>query len=203
MSMTLHLTVRGDPAGDAERKLDGITSLRMHKVMCKEVGLEVQLNFARRKSEPNKMGFHKTGFYAACQRSTTWSADERAGTVGVAKEGVRQRYFGGTIKPVNVGALTVPVADEAYGSRATESKFSDLVMIKFKQPRGRLIGLLMKPKPKGETGMGKIYYLLMSSVSQRPDPSVMPPRETILQAMSRAIKRLFRSSAGETPEAAA
>jgi hypothetical protein len=124
----------------------------------------------------------------------------------IAKEGFRQRYFGGLIKPVNVGALTIPVIPAAYGRRARE--FKDLVFIKFNKP-GKVLGMLMKPQKGSEPDyfhylngekvsshgnkgkFGTVYYLLMASVRQKANKDILPSLAQYEAAVIAAVKRFL------------
>ena len=68
----------------------------------------------------NRMGFPRSHFWSNSAKSTTWGADSSRGFVEVAREGFRQRLYGGVIRPVNVSALTIPLHPRAYNHRARE-----------------------------------------------------------------------------------
>lgn len=144
---------------------------------------------------PNKMGFPRSHFWSNSAKSVKWSADSQKGQVEVAREGFRQRLYGGIIKPVNVSALTIPINPKAYNKRAREFDLKWVPAAPGDPPRvrGYLVKFREGLKRKGvknkwrvskfsESRLGEWYYVLLASVTQRPDPSVLPSDEQMTKA---------------------
>jgi hypothetical protein len=89
---------------------------------------------------PNKKGWPTTRFWAQASDLTTSRSDEDAATISINKIGVRQRYHGGPIYPVNKRALTIPISREAYGKVASD--FDNAFLIE--TPKGKF---LARPNP--------------------------------------------------------
>lgn len=120
-------------------------------------------------------------------------ASDSQAKVTVALEGFRQRFAGGTIRPVNRKTLTIPLVPEAYGKLAPE--FGDL---QFRPVYGaaKLVGVL-----EGKAGSafeGQSVYALVRFVVQGPDPSVLPPEkamaEEAVSALRKAVERMERKT---------
>ena len=129
--------------------------------------------------------------------------------------GIRQRYFGGTITPKNTKWLTIPARPEAYGHRAKEFGFliaifgdnlgagagalvarQDTQIAKMSgKNKGKMRGVKMlvgddKKKyiaESGTQGEGGVWYWLVKSVTQDPDPSVLPSNDWIADAAREAV----------------
>lgn len=154
----------------------------------------------------NKLG-KSTGFWAAAVRGTHAEATPDGCLVSINKQGFRQRYAGGEIKPLSPdGWLTIPARSEFYGARARE--FTNLRFILFRTGTAALVindggsekitGLKSTRKAGGKKSAGMIAFWLVKSVFQKPDPGVIPPvsdiiataRDAVKNALERARRRL-------------
>lgn len=147
--------------------------------------------FEVNRTRPNALGGTRTGFYASAARGTSFETTGDGVTLTVASVGIRQRVLGGTIRPKTAKFLTIPVAPEAHGKRARE--FGNLVVVF--GPGGRPIALATpavniiqyRKKRKSQERIGKslgrragtILFRLVKSVTQRPDPTVIPSQAAV------------------------
>lgn len=152
-----------------------------------------QLNAER----PNRLGGKRTGFYRDAARGTSGKAAADGALVSVNQVGIRQRWLGGTITAGANGSgkkwITIAARTEAYGKRA--GSFNDLRFVLFRKNNNPLAALVrnesttLKRKRNRKTGAvsfvageergGEVMYWLKRSVTQRPDPSVVPPPDVI------------------------
>ena len=167
-------------------------------------------------------GTNATHFYAKVARTIHAEVSATEASVGIGNEetrGIRQRLEGGTIEAgKNISSftdkptvyLTIPARGEAYGHRASE--FRDRLMIVF-APGGHGVALCEKievfnpkrrqskkpiklnsvkvNKPAQYKG-GEVWYWLVKSVTQDPDPSVMPSNDWIADAAREAVGRWMK-----------
>jgi len=127
-------------------------------------------------SRANRLGGKRTHFYASAARSTNFQITSEGVVISINHVGVAQRYFGGTIRPVNAKRLTIPASAEAYGKRAGEFGKLEPVF-----GRNGIVGL-RRPKHKtaGRTRQGRytrggeILFWLVKSATQAADKSVLP-----------------------------
>jgi len=180
------------------------------------VGRLIIANFRALDSErANEMGGKRTHFYADAARGTDWTADAAGATVTIRKTGIAQRLFGGTILPLKGNWLTIPARREAYGKKARE--FDNLVPIFGKalgagagalvaressnisitKDRRRGMGGKLRVRKTGDEG-GGVYFWLVKSVTQRPDPTVLPTDRDMLTAAIAAGDDYLRRSAART-----
>lgn len=138
-----------------------------------------------------------TGFYKQAAESVTLpEVTDNGVSVSITKLGIRQRYFGG---PINPGPgkkyLTIPAQSFAYGRLAGE--FGNVKFAFARDDRGYLRPALIaddggatlsgtrKPRrKKGEPAKapiapGEVIFWLVKSVTQQPDPDVLPKPEEI------------------------
>jgi hypothetical protein len=136
-----------------------------------------------RQNGPNKKGWPTTNFWPRAAKATNWQ--EGAGFVDIVTNqiGVRQRLLGGPIKPVNAGALTIPIAPEAYGRRASE--FADAFIAH--TAKGAFI---VVKEGKGKEAKLKFLFFLAKGVNQEPDPDVMPTDEDFAQTFDESFEAL-------------
>lgn len=200
-SSAITITVeRGSAESVAALGPDFVLGLR--KVMARAINNRLIEHMDKLEAErPNALGGTRTHFYGQVRDSLA-STEPSVGsdgdvTISINQVGFAQRYFGGTITPTQGRKyLTIPARAEAYGRRASD--FNDLHFVKtaaggmlvqneqqaIKIGRPRKDGS-RKLTPGAESGGGVMFWL-KTSVTQQPDPSVLPPDEAILAAATEA-----------------
>jgi hypothetical protein len=186
ISLTLRIErVAGDPAGAARLAAAMQPAVFNPVVGRSAVNLFREHYFALNTERPNKLGGKRTGFYADAARGTSATTLPDGVLLSVNQVGIRQRWLGGTIKAKPGGWLTIPARAEAHGKRARE--FNDLRFQFFRSGTAALVrtdAIELKAKRNRKTGKvtyvagktvgGEVMYWLKRSVTQRPDPSVVP-----------------------------
>src|SRR5262245_56863384 len=122
MSVSIDITDKVTPM--LNRVGAGLRTGALENVMGRAGANAVQNHFFTLNTKPNQLGGRRTNFWAAAAKSTSYTSAPGEVTINVNKQGVRQQYQGGTIKPVRRKYLTIPAAPEAHGRRASE--FSNL-----------------------------------------------------------------------------
>lgn len=162
----------------------------------------LQQHFAAKDKIPNRMGGHRTHFWADIRNSTqVGQVTDTSGEVDIGDRRFAQKLYGGTIVPKQAKALTIPVDKEAYGRRASV----------FEQETGLKLFLIksggeprMLATAEGIGGGARfitVRYVLKQSVFQAPDPTALPPQEAMDQAANKAVERVIQAkikSAGGT-----
>ncbi|MBI3886155.1 MAG: hypothetical protein HY302_10545 [Opitutae bacterium] len=151
----------------------------IRKVMGRGIATRLRKHYTKLDAQrANKQGGTRTHFYAQARRGV--QQPELVGGDGVKvvtnHVGIAQRYFGGEIRPKTGKFLTLPVAPAAYGHRARE--FNDLHAIYFSDGSG----ILVRDNTETKSGVGEIYFRLVKSVAQKPDPSVLPTEAELTAA---------------------
>lgn len=202
--MAFSITIHDRATPDLQRMLAALNQEKVKPEIGRSVVNQLKAHFYNlNSSRANKLGGRRTQFYSQAAKSTQYQARSDGVTVSVNHVGIRQRLQGGTITPVKGKYLTIPAIAEAYGKRARE--FDNLHFIPTR--RG---GALVEndatrvsfgkkgAKAKGETG-GRVYYWLVPSVVQKPDPTVVPTESeieaTALLAVQKAYDRAMRRGA--------
>lgn len=199
MSFGVALTLRivrtaGDPDG-AKRLAAALQPPVINRVVADSgVSLFRDHFFKLNAERPNKLRGKRTNFYADAARGTSGTVLPDGALVSVNQVGIRQRWKGGTIRPgPGKQWITIPARTEAYGRRA--GAFNDLRFVLFRKNGNALAALVrndstkLKRKRDRKTGVvslvsggeqgGEILYWLKKSVTQRPDPSVVPLPDVI------------------------
>lgn len=169
-----------------------------------EIGQEEQLLFAQHLTAlpPNSRGWPSTGFY---KKTSVWY-ELTAATVLIkvdneSKPGAfRQRVYGGVIKAKNGKYLTIPARQEFANKRARD--FTNLRFVSFASGAKALVigqggtgrlnfktGRDQKVRGAGARSEAMVAYWLKESVSQEPDPSVVPTKEQVIDAAKRGAAR--------------
>ncbi|HXI73455.1 MAG TPA: hypothetical protein VNN22_24190 [Verrucomicrobiae bacterium] len=153
----------------------------------------------------NKYGYPTTGFWPAAARATNWSAVADGVNINVNQIGIRQRFMGGDIFPVHAKNLAIPARAEAYGK--TPGEFNNL-QLAWHRVGGRSEAFALVEAAatqvhlgrKGKNGArsydthvtgGGVYFWLVKSVSQNPDPEVIPADEDILSVASDTVNEMI------------
>jgi hypothetical protein len=143
---------------------------------------------------PNKRHFPGTGFWKPAAQATQFEALPGGVRISVNQTGVRQRFLGGPIEAVKAGYLTIPAVAEAYGHRATE--FTNLKLFGGRSSstgRGGPVGLKLATgaSKANSTESDGVFYWLVQSVWQEPNPKILPTdiemSATALPAANRAL----------------
>lgn len=161
---------------------------------------------ARDSSHPNRLGGQRTHFYSQAAQATTWEAQGGDVRISIAHLGVRQRFLGGVIRPVNKKALAIPARAEAYGK--TPGEFQDLKLVVFRSGASALVQAdqslirfvrsrkdgTIKLKRMGSRG-GLVMFWLVKSVRQAPDPGVLPTKQALAEEAITTLDNLWRGGA--------
>lgn len=156
----------------------------------------------------NKRGWPSTGFWEDAARKTTSFVQDNGLLLVCDKQGVRQRWKGGPIKPVKAGALAIPISPVSYGHRPSE--FPGLFLMRTKNG-----AYLVQAQPLFETpgrarrsaraasafkSLGghasrrlraglNFLFKLSPGVNQFPDERVVPSEEEMLAVAFAALAR--------------
>lgn len=146
-------------------------------------------------SRANKLGAKRSHFYAAAAAATSFRTVRDGAVIEISHTGIAQRFFGGTITPVNSKYLTIPARTEAYGRKASD--FNDLEpLIRYRNGKPRAVALVRRAQTTlgnqgGRGGSqligGAVYFWLVKSVTQDPDPTVLPEMRTVQTDALRAV----------------
>lgn len=201
VSFGLNISIHDRATPELQRMLTALDPDKLKPEIGRSVVNQLKTHFYNLNStRANELGGRRTQFYSQAAKSTQYQTQEDGVLVSVNHVGIRQRLQGGPIKPVKTKYLTIPALAEAYGKRARE--FDNLRFIPTR--RG---GMLVEAdatrvsfgkrgaKSKGEVG-GRVFYWLVPSVFQEPDPSVVPAEQAIeataLQQVRKAFDRAMR-----------
>ena len=152
--------------------------------------------FALDAERPNQLGGPRTHFYANAAKSvTTPEPDGPDATFTITQIGLAQRWLGGEIKPGGGTSsvtgnptkyLAIPARAEAYGK--TPGEFNDLEFRKT-ATGGLLVESLQtgvsigrrtrhgRTVTRGNEAGGLVMFWLVTSVNQKPDPTVLPTEQ--------------------------
>lgn len=156
-----------DTATAALRRLHaGIQPARLAPIIGRSARNATREHLFSRDAQGNKLGGPRTHYYGAAARATNFTTEGNSVIVSIPQLGIRQRYYGGTIKPKTAKYLTIPVHPSAHGKRARE--FGDLVVL---FGRGGPYALARKD--------GTVLFRLAKSVTQRADSTVLPTTEAL------------------------
>lgn len=150
-------------------------------------------------------GFPATGFGERAARATKGFASETGVTLRCDAQGIRQRYYGGEIKPVNARALTIPISPISYGHSASE--FPGLFLLKTNKGAYLVQGGVEQTKKGKDRKRGKdaggnskfrrmgalnFLFKLSGGVTQRGNPRVLPTNDEFLEVAQRALERRLK-----------
>lgn len=215
--MSYNVTVRDDVTPKLKKLDKALTDGSVDNVIGRSATNLIRAHFTRLQGErPNKEGWKRQNFWAACSRSTSYESQPGLSVITISKLGFRQRLEGGKIEAQNGKYLTIPATSEAYGKRAgeffnlkfgfAENKYGNLMPALIKASATRKGFVKWKPgsKRKGvkqgaldgkdaKKNIGNVMYWLTPRVFQRADPSVLPHEDVVTTyAMADADKYIRR-----------
>lgn len=202
--VTYKVTGKGESASAlAALYASGTLPIGLHESIAKAAAdLFVSHLKARDHSHGNKMGGARSHFYWQAGESVVGEAKADGAVISIDHLGLRQRWLGGDIYPINAKYLAIPARSESYGIRPRDFP-GDLQFIQFKSGARALVkdeqthtvddygAFTSRSTEKGQRksrkkGIGLVEYWLVDHVYQDPDPSVLPSPEQILDAVTDA-----------------
>lgn len=156
--------------------------------------------FAYNASHPNQLGGKRTNFYSGAAKSTNYRSKPGEVVIGINQVGIRQRWQGGTIRPVRSKYLTIPAIAEAHGRRARE--FNNL-RVQFNaagapsalvEASATKVGFGKRGvRNKGTVG-GRVFFWLVKQAVQKGAPDVLPTEQSIGDAAVEAGRSLINQT---------
>lgn len=150
------------------------------------------------RTRPNKLGGKRTNFWNQLAQSVNVpSLTATSAVISISDPRASHKHTGGVIRAKRAKMLTLPVAPEAHGRRA--SVLEGELGIKLFLLRRDTGAPLLVGHIAGEQGL-KVYYALKQSVDQPPDPpeGILPPEADIksaaLGAAQSALKRQLKAN---------
>lgn len=153
-------------------------------IAARAVDNSLKKHFRKKNQEPNKKGWPKQNFWAQIRESVqTFRDGAESATVQVNDPRLNPHVFGATITPKEKKFLAVPLVAAAYGRRA--STFTDLEFLPRRKKGGKIGGFLVKP---GAEGAVEFYYVLLSEVTVKADPTALPDFADLEKDAGRAVE---------------
>ncbi len=172
-------------ASGAESKLQAVELAlgpsRLNAIAGHAVLNLVKAHLVDRDQVGNAMGGRRTHFYRKAAQGTHEDHDDDQATITISATGFAQRLYGGTIAAVNKRFLTIPLAQEALGRRASD--FSDAFVCVI---HGQLY-IARKRTAKVGKGSLDLLFKLVRSVYQAPDRTVLPTDDQIATTARTAV----------------
>lgn len=151
------------------------------------------------RQRPNALGGKRTNYYAHASRGAV--IDRQAGTVTIVQRGFRHQVKGGTIRPSGrISAITgkpithlaIPIHKEAHGFVPSDDKFKGKLFLLRSEERNQ--ALLARQKGRGKRATLEFLYVLKTSVTKQPDPTLLPERTAIHAAIHAELKKYLERS---------
>lgn len=194
MSIAIRTSVVDHATPAIEAKLAQCSPKRLRAIVGPALTRHVQTHLLG--NGKNKRGWPSTGFWSRAARSTTWwsNAANANVIVSINQIGVRQRYYGGVIRPVKAQALAIPISPVSYGH--LPSDFPDLFLVQTKKgaflcQRGTEIsaksGKIVGRKKIGGNNSRRLkaelnfLFKLQKSVTQTGDKSIVPSADELME----------------------
>ena len=141
----------------------------------------------KHETEPNKLGGTRQNYWLGVKRAVNQPQQTGASqvTVSISHPSINQKIHGGTITAKRASMLTIPVDPRAYGRRASmlEQALGIKLFVVAKAGRVFLAGRIDKGKGSGL----RIFYVLKKSVTQKADPTALPPEQQMQDTATKAF----------------
>jgi len=141
----------------------------------------------------HRPGWPRSGYWGHAAESVEGEADNEAAAVTVRKEGAGLHLRGGTVRsPRPGGKLAIPLRAQFAGVNPREAwpgrKGAFVVASGGRGPAGRAYLAVREGRAL------RLCYLLLESVKLDPDPSVLPPEDSLARAARDACAGFLREA---------
>ena len=126
--------------------------------------------------------FPDTGFGERASRAVRGTAQSDGVLLRCDAQGIRQRYYGGTIRPVRAKVLCFGITPESYGKHPSDFALSGWVSRKDPEMRKRI----------------RLLFAFAKQVTQRPNPAVVPSNDEFTEVAMAALTRSLAPKGGVT-----
>ena len=186
--MRLSISIQDGATPAIRDAVNGLTFQRSAKVAAQGLRMRIRKHLAAAERKPNKNNWPKTHWFARARDRVAAISLPNGAAVSIDFPGFAMRYTGdpGTVRPVNVKNLAIPIHPMAYGKRPRE--FEDLVFVPVN--RGRTVGLLSMRVEVGKSHTWINLFRLVKFVKTKADPSILPTDEEMSEAAFRTITAL-------------
>lgn len=170
------MTVNSDldrAASFMDALMAGLNATELREVAGEAGGQVVKDHYYALAAERHRPGVD-FNFWADAADAVLHEVTADGALIVVDKAGVAQRRYGGDIEAVNYSHLWIPVHPRSIGH--TGGDFDVHPIINAISGKGVAI----------EKTSGEVYFALVESITQDPDPSVDPDDETMLNAVTQA-----------------
>lgn len=180
---------------------------KLTRALGREAATQLKTHFRTKdKTDKNYLSPRRQHFWrqvAASVQNPKVNSDASAVIVSINHPAFAQKVKGGTIRPKRAKMLTIPASEEAYGR--TASTFEDATGLKliFIRTGGKGANPFANAVLATRRGGGlQVEYVLKASVTQKPDPTALPPRAQMQAAIvKRADAYVARTNNPQSPAA--
>jgi hypothetical protein len=176
--------------------------LALHTDLGRRMANDLRAHFMQRNIEGPRNQFNapSSNFWADILAAVhDAQATIEGASVTISHAAIAQKVYGGTIAG-DGKMLTIPARLEAYGKKATG--FDNLTAIFFKSGAGALIAtdisITQADNSDGKRERGKkyagtlkesgmVFYWLVKSVDQEPDPNALPTKEKLEAGLAESL----------------
>ncbi|HMJ92341.1 MAG TPA: hypothetical protein VK530_21140 [Candidatus Acidoferrum sp.] len=141
-------------------------------------------HFRAKNQTPNRLGGARSNYWLGVAQAV--NAPQQTGpnsvAVAISHPSFNQKVYGGTIRAKAAKSLTIPIHPDAHGRRA--SVLERALGLKLFRVKDALAA-------RGADGKLTFYYALKQSVTQKPDPSALPPESEMQRIVSENFNRWF------------
>lgn len=141
-----------------------------------------------RHATAERLGASPTNYFAQAAEKTAITADEAGATLILSQPGLIRALRDVTIQAKNAGALTIAVDRLAYGRRAGE--FAGQLFLWRSRTTGAAFLAMRHPQNGASL---QLMYLLLRSVTQRQDRTLLPSDQAYREAALTAAIDLIHS----------
>jgi hypothetical protein len=144
------------------------------KAAGRELANQLKKHFRmKEQTNPNKLSPRREHFWLDIAQSV--NNPEQTGyntiSVRVSDPRIAQKVFGGVITAKKAAALTIPVAEKAYGRTAATFEAETGLKLFLLGPKDHSRGGVLAAKVGDQI---EVEYVLTKSVDQKPDPTAIP-----------------------------
>ncbi len=197
---TITVNIKDGVTPHLEKLIETLGSKKLTQTITQSIHDRIQSHLILVNGQrANALGGKRTNFFAKAADSMALIIGADKGQVVIRYRGFRYQLKGGTIHPSGclsaitgkpIRHLAIPIHAEAHGKRPSDLG-GNLFVLRSKEKNQ---AYLARPKGRGKNKELIFLYVLKTSVSKKPDPSVLPTQADISAAVHKGLQHLFRRS---------
>lgn len=164
------------------KRLVEVAGRRWHTLLLRHFRAEV----ATRHATAQRLGATPTKHWANPTSYVHYTKGGTEAEIAITRPGIARAVRDVTLRPRVARALALPIHRLSYGLRPAEAE--QKLGLKLFRPKGTRLLVAARKDRRGNEKAWDILYVLSGAVFQKRDPTLLPPEDAVLTALTDAVQ---------------